>query len=266
MTGVYRYTQRSSLSITLAVWRALFIREVLTRFSIHRAGWIWILLEPVLLIGITMVIWGVFRVKDINGINPGVFTMLGVLGFFTVQKTTTKSLHAIRSNSSLFTYRQVLPVDTILVRAAVEACILLMTMLVVMACLFMLGFEAVPEKIGQVLFAFGSLWGIGLGLGLLLSALQSLVSEIHHVVEVMFRPLYFFSAVHIPVSLVPYPYRGWLLLNPLVHGIELLRGGFYHQLQPVPGVSAFYLANWVLVLVLLGLALHYRFSDRLVAD
>ncbi|HNM20864.1 MAG TPA: hypothetical protein PKJ66_00095, partial [Rhodocyclaceae bacterium] len=38
---------RSSLSVTLSVWKALLLREALTRVSGGRAPWAWLVLEPV---------------------------------------------------------------------------------------------------------------------------------------------------------------------------------------------------------------------------
>ena len=68
-----------------------------------------------------------------------------------------------------------------------------------------------------------------------------------------------------PVSYIPVPYRDWLLWNPLVHGLELVRLGFfsnYHTLD----VSFSYLYSWVLLSIALGLTLYRALETRLVTQ
>lgn len=48
-----------------------------------------------------------------------------------------------------------------------------------------------------------------------------------HIFQILMMPLYLISGVIMPVSFVPMPYRDWLLWNPLVHGLELVRLGFF---------------------------------------
>jgi capsular polysaccharide transport system permease protein len=50
------------------------------------------------------------------------------------------------------------------------------------------------------------------------------------------------------------------MLNPLAHGVELVRMGLSDNYQAVPETDAGYLFAWVLGLLLLGLALQLRLS------
>jgi capsular polysaccharide transport system permease protein len=78
-------------------------------------------------------------------------------------------------------------------------------------------------------------------------------------------PLYFLSGVIMPIKMIPHPYCDWLLVNPLVHGLELTRLGFfsnYHTLD----VSFDYLYAWVLASLALGMALYRVLETRLVTQ
>jgi capsular polysaccharide transport system permease protein len=77
-------------------------------------------------------------------------------------------------------------------------------------------------------------------------------------------PMYIVSGVMIPVASIPQPYQGWMLLNPIVHGLEAARLAFAPYYHAVPGLDLGYLHLFALVLVFLGLALHVRFADRMV--
>ena len=78
-------------------------------------------------------------------------------------------------------------------------------------------------------------------------------------------PLYLISGVILPLSTVPQPYRDWLLFNPIAHGLEATRLGFSPTYHAVPELSMPYLHAAAISLVFLGLALHKRFANRLLA-
>jgi capsular polysaccharide transport system permease protein len=69
-----------------------------------------------------------------------------------------------------------------------------------------------------------------------------------------------------PVSVLPPAYQEWVLLNPLAHGIEILRAGFFPQYHAVTGASLGYVLSFAMATMCLGLALHIRFAPRLVAQ
>jgi len=257
---------RSSISITWAVWKALFLREAVSRLSAGRAAWLWILLEPLVHLIILNVLFGFILQQIVSGIDGGLFITTGLLGFFMAQNTALRCMDAINANAALFAYRQVLAVDTVLVRAALEAVLLLISALVLLLGLGLLDYKVVPQDFLLVMVSFVALWLTGLGLGLVLSVASELIPEVGKVAGMIFRLFYFLSGVMFPVSAIPPAYRDWFLLNPLVHGIECLRVGFFPQYHAIAGVSLTYLLGFAMVTMCLGLALHVRFATRLVAQ
>jgi len=257
---------RSPASITWAVWKALFLREAVARLFAGRAAWAWILVEPVVHLLYLYLLFGFVLQRLISGIDGGMFITTGVVGFLMVQNTAMKSKEAITANMGLFTYRQVFPIDTVLVRAALEAMLLLVSALFLLTGLGLFGSGIVPHDVLSVMVALSALWLSGLGLGLMMSVANELIPEVGKVTDLLFRPLYFLSGIMYPVSAIPPAYRDWLLVNPFVHGIETLRTGFFPQYHAVDGVSLSYLLGFALVTLCLGLALHVRFGSRLVAQ
>ena len=262
----YRNPVRSSASITWAVWKALFLREAVARLFAGRAAWMWILVEPVVHLLYLYLLFGFVLQRLISGIDGGMFITTGVVGFLMVQNTAMRSKEAITANMGLFTYRQVFPIDTVLVRAALEGILLLISALFLLIGLGLFGSGIVPHDVLSVMVALSALWLSGLGLGLMMSVANELIPEIGKVTDMLFRPLYFLSGIMYPVSAIPPAYRDWFLVNPFVHGIEILRTGFFPQYHAADGVSLSYLLGFALVAVCLGLALHVRFAGRLVAQ
>lgn len=256
---------RSAASVTYAVWRALFLREAVFRLSANRTAWLWLLLEPILHISFIMLLFALVRMTNIPGADPAMFIMTGLLSFFMARNTALRSMEAINANAALFAYRQVKPVDTVLVRAALEGFINLVIAIVMLAGAALFGFDVLLNDPLEVIVAIAGLWLCGLGLGLVLSVANQLLTELSNIVKLMFLPLYLLSGVMFPVAMVPRPYRDWLFYNPLLHGIEAVRGGFFPQYYVLPETSLSYLYAFALVAIFFGLALQLRYARTILA-
>lgn len=258
---------RSEFSVALSVWRALFLREASARLATGRAAWLWILLEPAAHLIFLMVLFGVIRHRLMaGGVNAEVFILVGVWGFFLVRNVASRGMEAVNANAALFAYRQVRPVDTVLVRAALEAFLYAIVWFALLGGLALFGIDVAPADPIQVMVAAVLLWLLGLGMALVFSVVGALLPEAGKIVKLAFTPLYFLSAVMYPIGGVPRPFRDWLLLNPIVHGLESMRGGYFAGYHGETHISLAYLGFVVLALLFLGLALHARFARRLVAQ
>lgn len=263
---VEEHEARSALAVTLSAWKALFLREALTRLSAGRAAWLWLLLEPVAHLTILMVLFSTIRSRVMPGVEFALFLAIGVLGFDFFRSAALRSMAAISANAALFTYRQVKPVDAVLVRAFLEGVIKFFVGVVLLAGMALFGFDILPHDPLRVLVAFALLWGFGTGLGLMLSVGDTLIPEIGKVAKLVFTPLYFLSGVMYSPAMIPSALRQWLLLNPILHGVETLRGAFFFGYRLAAGVDLGYLAAFALGSLFLGLALHVRFATRIVAQ
>jgi capsular polysaccharide transport system permease protein len=257
--------QRQPLDITLAVWRALFLREAVNRISKERAAWLWLLLEPMFHIVFLLLIFTVIRVRVIGGIETIIWLMVGLLAFFMFRRPAQQAMNAVGANQALFTYRQVKPVDTVLVRAALEGFLMTLVTAILLTGAGLYGLEILPADPLAVLEAFFGMWLIGLGFGLIVSVADELVPLLGRIIGMLMQPFYFFSGVIFPFAKLPTPYREWLLYNPLAHGLEAARLGFAPHYQAVPELSVGYLYACALTSIFIGLALHHHFSSRLIA-
>ncbi|MCM8612194.1 ABC transporter permease [Accumulibacter sp.] len=257
---------RSHLTIALAVWKALFLREAVTRVSGSRAAWLWLILEPVAHLSIVMLIFSAVRRRLFDGVSFALFLAIGILAYNLFRNCATRSMAAISANRALFAYRQVKAVDVVLVRAFLEGVIQFFVGGVLLAAMSVVGFHTLPHDPLAVFFLFAVFWAFGTGVGLILSAGSTLVPEIGKLATLFFVPLYFLSGVLYSPRILPPEMREWLLLNPLMHGLELLRAAFFANYTVVSGVEVGYLVTSTCASIFLGLALHVRFSSRLVME
>jgi capsular polysaccharide transport system permease protein len=257
---------RSPLAVTLGVWNALFLREAVDRVSRQRAAWLWLLLEPVAHIVFLMVVFATFRVRVLSGIDVAVWIMVGLLGFFMFRRPAAQAATVLANNQVLFAYRQVKPVDAVLVRAVLEGFIMTVIAFILLAATALYGLVAFPADPMAVLGGFFGLWLYGLGYMLIASVAVVVLPELGKVLMLALLPLYLVSGVMFPVTLIPPPYRDWLLINPLLHGLEATRAGFAPDYQVVPEITIAYLYACALIAIFIGLALHRYSAKRLAAQ
>lgn len=242
----------------------MFLREAVHRLSSGRGAWLWILFEPLSYIVVMLIMFGVFRTSSIGGVDIVMWLLVGMLSFYMFRRTGLQSMNAIGANRALFAYRQVKPVDTVLVRAGLEGFLMLIVSVILLAGAALFGHDVFPADPLLALAAVASLWVFGLGFGLVLSVSTELIPEVGKVVGFIMTPMYLISGVMIPVSTIPQPYQQWLLVNPVVHGIEATRLAFSPYYHAVQGLDLNYLHLVSLVALFFGLALHVRFSDRMM--
>ena len=256
---------RSSLNITLSVWRALFLREALTRISGARARWFWIVAEPLAHMAFMVFIIAGLRHRHVAGADAYIWVVVGFTAFFIFRRAAIQSMWAIDDNKAMFIYRQVRPVDTVIVRAALEGVLNLLIGLVALAGLGLMGHNIVPDNPMLLMVAVFGIWLLGLGFGLIASVPTVLVEESNVFLSFIMIPAYIGSGVIFPVRLAPYPYNEWLAYNPLVHALEAARLGFSSGYNPIHSLDLLYVYTWALVMIFLGLVLQVRFSERLVS-
>lgn len=252
------------MRIMASVYSALFLREALARISSSRFAWFWLLVEPIFHVAYMLLIYTVIRVHTVGGIDTVIWLMVGMLALFMFRRTALQVANAISANQALFTYRQVKPVDTVLVRGGLEGVLMLVVASILLAAAALFGHSVLPTDPLAVLEAFFGLWLLGMGFGLVVSVATELVPEVGRLVNFVMMPLYLISGVMLPLSAVPQPYRDWLMFNPVAHGLEAARLGFSPYYHVVPGLSISYMYSSALVSIFFGLALHRRFALRLV--
>lgn len=258
--------RRTPWQVTRSVWYAMFMREAVSRTMADRMGWFWMIFEPLAFTLIMVAIRGFIRGdRLIVGAEFIPWMIVGIMGFFLIREGMMRGLGAVDANSALFAYRQVQPVDPVLVRNFLEGMLRTFVFMLFIIGAEMLGVGLFPDRGIQAMLWWVSLWSLGLGLGLIVSVAGSLVPEIGKVVRMINMPLLILSGVIFPLNSLPHWLLEYLMYNPIVHGLELLRAGFFDGYKVVHGTSATYFWMCTLATLALGLMMHVRFKERLKA-
>lgn len=257
---------RTPWQVTRSVWYAMFMREALSRTMGDRMAWFWMIFEPVAFVGIMVTIRSFIRGGRLI-VNAEFIPWLiaGLMGFMLVREGMMRGMGAVDANRSLFAYRQVQPIDPVIVRNFLEGALRSLVFLIFIGGGLMLGLDMYPDNAVRVMAAWLSLWSLGLGLGLVTSVAATLVPEVGRVIRMLSLPLMILSGVIIPLNSLPHWLLEYLMLNPIPHGLETLRLGFFENYQVVHGTSMLYFWLFTLTLISVGLLMHLRFVDRLKA-
>lgn len=212
---------RSGLEVQQAVIKALFMREIKTRFGKYRLGYLWAVLEPAAHLMVLVGTLGYVMHKTMPDISFPVFLVNGIIPFFIFSNITNRSISAIEANQGLFNYRPVKPIDTLISRAALEIIIYALVFILLMFTLALLGESFTSKNIVGLFLIWFLLFVFSCGIGLIFMVVSNTFPETEKFLPIIIKPLYFISCVMFPLHSVPEDYWGYLLWNPIVHAIEL---------------------------------------------
>ncbi len=260
-------TARTHWQITRSVWMALFLREAMARLTATRFAWFWMLLEPLAFVVFFVAIRELMgRIRVLHNVEFIPWLIIGLVSFFLFRNGITRALGAISANRGLFAYRQVKPVDPLLVRAFLEGVLQTIVLLILLAGASLFGYDVIPGDPLGAMALWLAIWLLGFGCGLVASVAAELVPEIGKIINITMFPLFILSGAMFPVQMLPHSIQAYLLYNPVLHGVELIRVSFFNSYQTLSGISLLYLGSWILAAIALGLLLHVRFSIRLRAQ
>ncbi|USA52750.1 ABC transporter permease [Acinetobacter sp. C32I] len=263
LKGLPRLKPRGGLQVMYAAVRALFLRELQTRFGQYRLGYVWILLEPALHIGVLLILLGRIS-RALPGIDFEVFLVNGIIPFFLFRTTVSASLGAVQANQGLFSYRPVKPIDTLIARSFLELFLYFVAYLFFSTILLWFGFHINFDSIPQLLGYWFLLFSLAFSLSLVFMVVGSISHELNKFIPVLFLLLYVLSAVIYTIHLVPIEYQQYLLWNPIIHLLELMRHAVAPNYPLVQGISLTYVLEWIIGSLFLGLLLYKRFEQRMV--
>ena len=259
-----RLKPRGGLSVMRAAIRALLLRELQTRFGQYRLGYVWVLLEPLLSIGIMLFLFGTIMQRTLPGIEYEIFLINGILPFFMFRSGVTQALSATQSNKGLFSYRPVKPIDALLARIFLEFLLKFIAYTFFSLAFLWFGSSISFEHIPELLFYWTLLFVFMMAFSLIFMVIGDFSKEVGKFLSVGFLILYLLSGILYSIQIIPVQYREYLLWNPLIHIIELMRHAVAPAYELVSGISLSYFVIWIILSLFIGLLLYKRFERQMV--
>lgn len=256
---------RSGLEVQHAVIKALFMREIKTRFGKYRLGYLWAVLEPAAHLMVMVGIFGYVVHRTMPDISFPVFLVNGIIPYFMFSDITNRSISAIEANKGLFNYRPVKPIDTVLARAFLEFFIYLFAYVTLMIILWLLGENISFPNVSMLILTWVLLLIFSSSVGVIFMVIGSLFPETEKFLPIIIKPFYFISCVMFPLHAVPKDYWPYLLWNPIVHVVELTRASVVIGYSS-EGVSLSYLFMVTLTISFISLLLYSYREEKMLTS
>ncbi len=240
---------------------ALTIRELQGMMKTYNYGFAWALLEPLMFILVMRVARSAFKGLTPPDMPPNSFLIVGIVPFYAYMAAISAVYKSVSDQDNLLQFPRVTPVDLAIAAALSDFCIFF-----ALFCIFMLPFsisEGVwpPDNALEVVFAFLSLWVLGVTLGFVIGAAARVFPPIKQFLSYYNFANRMVGGMLFVITMFPSIYWPYMTWNPILHCMEMIRDGWFTTYTS-PVADPIYVLKWILGLTLLGLSLE-RFQRRM---
>jgi capsular polysaccharide transport system permease protein len=249
------------LSIQRRVLHALLMREIITRFGRENLGVLWLVAEPMLFTLGVATLWTAAGLHHGSPIPIVAFAVTGYSSVLMWRNSANRSGGAITQNKQLLFHRNVRVIDVLATRIALEIGGATGSFIVLSTLFTFIGWMPPPDDLLKVLCGWFMLAWFGASLALLIgagTAFSDIIERLWHPAAYLLFPL---SGAAFMVEWLPAGMQKVVLLLPMVHGVEMLREGYFgHVVRTHYDVG--YMALCCLGLSLAGLFVVRQASRR----
>ena len=241
---------------------ALVSRELKVRYRRSAVGFLWTMLQPLLMMLVLQVVFSsIFRFELVYG-NYAVYVLAGLLFWNFFSQSIVASMNSLRSNAGLLRKlpipREVFPIATV-ISGIINLCLALVPLL---GILLVTGHPLTPA----LLFLPVSILLAGLftlGAGLLLSPLSVFFSDVVEMVGVVLSILMYLTPVIYPMKIVEgTPYLPLVRYNPVRSILEVFRDPIYQgEIPPLSHLTVCF--GIALAAFIIGAIAFRKSSDRI---
>ncbi|CAN7635951.1 ABC transporter permease [Rhizobium rhizogenes] len=216
----------TGLKIQARVLGAMIMREVVTRYGRENIGFLWLMLEPMILTGGVMIMWTLLR-HEAHGLTVVAFVLSGYMPLTLWRHVTGHAVSCLRQNLPLMYHRQIRLADALISRALLEIGGTTTALIVVYIVVRLAGFMPPYENLGMLLAGWLFMAWFSFAVGLIFAA----GSERFEFVEKFVQPLQYLtlpiSGMFFMVAWLPSGAQKLALYVPLVHCFEMFRAGVF---------------------------------------
>ena len=202
-------------------------REILNRYAGSVSGLAWTLLHPLAQLAVYSFVFSrVFRIgvpEGYNGAHYVAFVAVALWPWIMFSEGLQRAMGSIAANGGLI--RKVAFPHRLLVFAAIIAtCVVhLVGFVAVLVALRIAGEPIHIFRLPLALVLLVPYMLLASGVGAALAALQTLMRDVEHGVQVLLMIVFYASPILYPLAMVPESLRGWVRASPLAWYPERLR-------------------------------------------
>ena len=249
-------------------WRvvdALLYRELRTRVSDVKGGFLGVLIQPLGLIAIWVAFLTALNVHRGGSLIVVLFLGSGTILFTVVSQIMNRSLTAMEANEALLFYKPVKPVDTVIARTISETGLYTCCFIVICVGTWIALDQVYMSNLGLFFFTILLAACLGFSSGLIFMVVAHLVPAFKQTAGWIPRLLWFLSGVPFRYWIFPPWTKVFFVWNPLMHVIELNRKSMSDDYF-TPDANLEYAIICTIALLTVSLWLYYNNERKLLTQ
>lgn len=246
------------------VYHALILRFVISRHGRENIGFMWTVVEPMLLCLGVMLIWSLTKAYNYHSVNIIAFVFTGYMPLTLWRHQTGHVINIGKTTKFMTVFRNLHVLDALISLLILEFISVTLASIFVFCFLYVLGVMQFPYELSGVLLGWLAMGAVCTSAGILFASL----SEISNLVEKFNGPVQYFmlpfSGCFFMVDWLPSSTQQIAVYLPLVSAYELIRGGYFGPEVNTYG-SASYVLGCSIIVAGIGLALFRLIKDKIDA-
>ena len=206
---------------------AVITRELGSRFVGDPLGYGWAYLTPLAWIAVIYAVFHILGRTSPVDADIGSFILSGIMPYLAFRYQVSSVLRAKTAYRSVMALPNVAPATIYAGIVSLEFYNVLIIYLALLFCNFMLFGALHLANPLEVFWGFLLASGVGGALGYALVSVGGSGSSLTRATAIILRPMFYLSAVFYTANELPRDWQAWLVWNPVLHAIELMRSGIF---------------------------------------
>ena len=224
-------------------------------------GVMWTILSPLLMMALFTIIFSTLFGRTID--NFAVYFLSGWCLFQFFNNSISASMNALKGNKSIL-QRTPAPKYIFVLGGILSEFLNYLIMLILLVSIMFIThatfhFPIIFCSIIPIISVFLMI----VGLGLMLSIACVYYTDIRHLWSVISMMFMYASAIFYPMEIIPEPFRGYMMLNPLYWIIDQFRCFVYKGILP-NGISLINSLLLSLIILICGIIVFKKYEDKVV--
>lgn len=215
------------ITIQLRTIKALLLREMAMKHGRENVGFVWVVLEPMILTCGVMAIWSLLGGYGKNGTKVIELVFTGYMPLTLWRHLSSNAVNQFRNSSAMLYHRRVSLFDLLFSRLALEFTGTTAALILVWTSLYSFGLLQAGQRLDLMILG----WLMMAWAGVAAAGLIAAVTEWWEPAERFVQP---FQYLNIPISgafffvdWLPVWAQDAILLHPHVHAYEVFRAGYF---------------------------------------
>ncbi len=243
--------------------RLLIAKEIAGRYKGTILGFVWIFLQPLIMVIVYSFVFSVIMKVRIPGMDNSyhfaLYLMAAMMPFTAFQESITAASNALFTSSSLL-HKSTLPpiiIPLVPILATVVTEVMALTIIIVAAYILL---EQVSFYLLMLPFLVFIRLIFSIAIGYIVAILSVFIQDLRQALGLILTMLLFLTPVFYPVEMIPPQFVVFNDFNPFFHLLDAYRALLIRG--EMPGVGLYYMAGFSFVLLIFGTFFYQKTIDR----